>query len=191
MRAWILSAINEMSKSPDYKVRQTAAYACGEIGKTDFESVKSSLDIFLEDKHHSVRNALTGAIKQMGEKNPRPVFSWANENLRKCSPDIRIKIIHGLELRGRTHPEEILPILAKVKDKYRDRRTQKMLVHITGQISYKKDCLGKVIREIRNWGDIVPECISEILKVHRKYRKFSFFSPEEAEKYISENLCPL
>jgi 3-methyladenine DNA glycosylase AlkC len=163
-------------------------YACGEIGKTDFDSVKNILNVFLNDKHHSVRNALTGAVKQMGEKNPEPVFSWVKEHLNDCSPDMRIKLLHGFELRGRTHPEDILPILNKVKDKHTDKKTRKMLVHIIGQISYKEGCLPRVVAVIKKWGDLIPECREEILKVHKKYKRFSFFNLEEAERYLAANI---
>ncbi len=47
----------------------------------------------------------------MGEKNPEPVLTWAKNYLYHADKEIRMEICHGIELRGRTHPQDILPLL--------------------------------------------------------------------------------
>jgi hypothetical protein len=48
----------------------------------------------------------------MGEKNPQPVIEWPKQYLHHPEREIRKKICDGTELRGRTHPQDILPLLA-------------------------------------------------------------------------------
>jgi hypothetical protein len=100
------------------------------------------------------------------------------------------RILHGLELRGRTHPKDLLPILKDVLHEGVDKKTKEMLVHIIGQISYKKGCLEKVVNEIKTWGnnEFISDCKKEIVKVHKSYAKFSEMTPEEADVYLTENL---
>ena len=45
--------------------------------------------------------------------------------------------MHGIELRGRTHPEEILPLLKEVQSDP-DKKVRRMVIHVLGQTSYKK-----------------------------------------------------
>ena len=189
-RKIILSVMDSLSLSEDEKIRQTAVYTLGEIGKKDFNAVESRLDIFLKDTHHSVKNGLTGAIKQMGEKNPEPVIKWAKTKLKSCDPEMRLKILHGLELRGRTHPEDILPLIKDFLHEKIDKKTRKMLIHIIGQISYKKGCIEKVAIELKTWDDkeFVAECIQEIIEVHKNYEKFSVLNSKEAEEYLYKSI---
>ena len=42
-----------------------------------FEILKHFFDKGLMDTHHSVRNAVIGSVKKMGEVNPKPVLNWA------------------------------------------------------------------------------------------------------------------
>jgi hypothetical protein len=95
--------------------RQTAINGAGEIGKTDFEPVAQYFDTGLFDAPHSVRNAVIGSVKKMGEKNPVPVLQWARKYLHHPNKEIRREICHGIELRGRTHPGDILPLLKELK----------------------------------------------------------------------------
>ncbi|MEJ2053924.1 MAG: DNA alkylation repair protein [Calditrichaceae bacterium] len=185
----IISSIDTLCQSDEEKIRQTAVYTLGEIGKRDFSGIESRLEIFLNDTHSSVRNALTGAIKQMGERNPEPVIKWIKTKIKHCDPEMRMKLLHGLELRGRTHPEEILPLIKDVLNENPDKKIQKMLIHIIGQISYKKGCIEKVTRELKTWDDrdFVADCKKEIINVHKNYEKFSFLNPSEVVKYLSEN----
>ncbi|MBN1532042.1 MAG: HEAT repeat domain-containing protein [Spirochaetes bacterium] len=190
MRGAILSVVDSLAKSDDRRARQTAVYSLGEIGKRDFHAVAGRLEAFLQETHHAVKNGLTGALKRMGEKNPGPVVPWVREKIRSCSPDMRKRILHGLELRGRTHPEDLLPILGDVSREGMDRGTRRMLVHIVGQISYKDGCIEKVTAELKTWNDkeLVAECEKEILKVHRNYRRFSVLTHEEAREHCARSL---
>ncbi len=72
----ILSTLTSLLKSNIDKVRQTVVNAAGEIGKFHFDKVQSFFDTGLFDDHHSVRNAVIGSVKKMGEKNPVPVLAW-------------------------------------------------------------------------------------------------------------------
>lgn len=68
LRETILKSLSELMINKDEKVRETVAYALGEIGKIDAEKIIGPLERALYDKHHSVRNAVIGSLKQMGEK---------------------------------------------------------------------------------------------------------------------------
>ena len=61
-----------------------------------------------------------------------------------------------------------------------------MVIHVIGQISYKKGCLEKVVSALKEWKDeeLVKTAIKEILDVHRRYGKFSAKSFEEVKRYI-------
>jgi HEAT repeat protein len=181
----ILTSVEVMYKNDDEKIRQTAVYACGEIGKTDFDPISKILGDALSDDHHSVRNAAIGALKQLGEKNPKSTLKFAKKYLHHPDPGIRHGIIHGIELRGRTHPEEILPLLAELQND-KDKKITKMIIHVLGQISYKKGCIEKVIAHLKTWNNqiLVEKALGEIIDVHKRYSKFSHQSPEEARKII-------
>ena len=169
----------------DPKVRQTIINAAGEIGKFDFEVVRHFFDKGLFDEHHSVRNAVIGSMKKMGEKNPLPVIEWGREYLHHPDKEIRREICHGIELRGRTHPEDILPLLKELQYDT-TKRVRWTLVHVIGQISYKKGCLEKVMTDIITWEnkDLITDAIAEIIDVHDRYRNFSFYTQDEVKKII-------
>ncbi len=114
-RERIISTLGEMLDEENEKVRQTAVYALGEIGKSDADSILGMLERALGDEHHSVRNAVIGALKQMGNKNPGPTLSFARRFLHHPDPRIRREIVHGIELRGRMHPCDVLPLLGEVQ----------------------------------------------------------------------------
>jgi 3-methyladenine DNA glycosylase AlkD len=61
----------------------------GEIGKKDAEIVFKPFEKALLDKHHSVRNAMIGALKQMGLKNPVSTFVFVKKHLHDDDPKIR------------------------------------------------------------------------------------------------------
>ena len=170
-------------------VRQTTINAAGEIGINHFSTVEPLFDRGLFDEHHSVRNAVIGSIKKMGEKNPRPVLKWAKKYLNHRDKEIRREICHGIELRGRTHPEDILPLLKQLQYDP-TARVRNTLVHVLGQISYKKDCLAKVIQDLKRWEnkDLIVKAIAEIIDVHKRYKAFAALSPTEAENYIKDNV---
>ena len=170
------------------KVRQTVINAAGEIGKKHFGTVASFFDRGLLDTHHSVRNAVIGSVKKMGQVNPAPVLSWAQAYLHHEDKEIRREICHGIELRGRTHPEDILPILQQLQyDK--TARVKNTLVHVIGQIAYKKGCLETVVHHLKTWENqqLVAKALLEIVDVHWRYRNFSFYTREEARIYINQH----
>jgi hypothetical protein len=182
----ILHTLTFLSQKEDFKIRQTVINAAGEIGKKDFENVQSFFDKGLLDAHHSPRNAVIGSIKKMGEVNPVPVLNWAKPYLHHPDKEIRREICHGIELRGRKYPQDILPLLKELQfDK--TTRVRNTLVHVLGQISYKKGCLQIVIKELLTWENkqLVTDALKEIIDVYYRYRNFSALTQEEAQQYIS------
>ncbi len=181
----IINALDELLIDDDPKVRQTIINAAGEIGKSDFEVVRYFFDKGLFDEHHSVRNAVIGSMKKMGEKNPAPVIEWSRGYLHHPDKEIRREICHGIELRGRTHPEDILPLLKELQYDT-TKRVRWTLVHVIGQISYKKGCLEKVMNDIIAWEnkDLISDAIAEIIDVHDRYRNFSFYTQDEVKRII-------
>ena len=182
----IIHTLETLLQNDDFKIRQTVINAAGEIGKADFENVTHFFDKGLFDKHHSVRNAVIGSLKKMGEVNPVPVLKWAKQYLHHTDKEIRREICHGIELRGRKHPQDILPLLKELQfDK--TARVLNTLVHVLGQISYKKGCLETVIKELLTWENkqLVTDALEEIIDVHYRYRNFSALTQEEAREYIS------
>lgn len=76
-------------------------------------------------------------------------------------------MLHGLELRGRTHPEDVLPILAEYQNDS-EKKVIDTIVHILGQISYKKGCLERVVSSLKGWEntDLINRALKEIVIVH-------------------------
>ena len=185
----ILQLLEKSFTMKDTRVRQTAINAAGEIGLKKFELVESFFDKGLFDDHHSVRNAVIGSIKKMGEKNPSPVLAWSKKYLHHPDTEIRREICHGIELRGRTHPQDILPLLIELQNDT-TARVRNTLIHVIGQISYKKGCLEIVISHLKKWEnkELVGKAVVEIIEVHERYKDFAFLTQKEAQKYISKNL---
>jgi len=188
LRDKIISVLQNLLHSPDEKIRQTVVNAAGEIGKKDFEIVQSFFDSGLFDDHHIVRNAVIGSVKKMGEKNPVPVLKWAKKYLHHPDKEIRREICHGIELRGRTHPADILDMLKELENDTTS-RVRNTLVHVLGQIAYKKDCLPLVIVHLKTWENktLVIKAIVEIIDVHYRYRNFSYLTQDEARLFIEKN----
>jgi hypothetical protein len=186
-RKKIISILQTLFSNKNEKIRQVVIYSTGEIGKVNFEDTIEILEKSFFDCHHSVLNALAGALKQLADKNPNPTLCFIKKHLRNLDSSIQVKLLHGLELRGRTHPEDILPILAEYQNESR-LIIVKMVVHILGQISYKRGCLEKVISSIKSWNnkDLVEKTLKEIIDVHRNYVKFSYLSPEDAQDIIKK-----
>ena len=181
----IISILSDLLEKPDFKIRQTAVNAAGEIGIKKFEPVEGIFDRGLFDEHHSVRNAVIGSVKKMGDKNPTPVLNWARKYLHHADKEIRREICHGIELRGRTHPEDILPILKELQyDK--TARVRNTLIHVIGQISYKKNCLSTVIDHLNSWDnkELVNKSVEEIIDVHHRYKNFAAMTQEQAIEFI-------
>ncbi len=181
----ILALLAELLEHDNDHIRQTTINAAGEIGKTDFDIIEPLLDIGLFDAHHSVRNAVIGSMKKIGEKNPAPLLRWSKKYLHHEDKEIRREICHGIELRGRTHPQEVLPLLKELQQD-KTARVRTTLVHVIGQISYKKGCLATVLNDLKTWEnkDLVSKAIEEIIDVHDRYKNFAVMTQEEAKKVI-------
>ncbi|HTN18475.1 MAG TPA: HEAT repeat domain-containing protein [Chitinophagaceae bacterium] len=184
----IINKLVELAAHPGFRVRQTAINAAGEIGKTDFGIVQSFFDKSLFDPHHSPRNAVIGSIKKMGEVNPVPVLAWAKTYLQHPDKEIRREICHGIELRGRKYPQDILPLLQELQLD-RTARVRHTLVHVIGQIAYKKGCLHIVLDHLQHWNnkDLVRDALEEIIDVHERYRQFAAMTQEEAIAVIDRS----
>ena len=188
LRPQIIKTLTKLFRSDLEKVRQSAINAAGEIGIIDFSVVAVFFDKGLFDEHHSVRNAVIGSIKKMGEKNPEPTLEWAKQYLHHHNKEIRREICHGIELRGRTHPQDILPMLKELQYD-QTARVRKILIHVLGQIAYKKGCLETVIKAFNYWEnkELVEEAIDEIVDVHHRYKNFAALTQQQAIDYIAKN----
>jgi HEAT repeat protein len=185
LQAQILSCLEYLLANDNFKIRQTVINSAGEIGKKQFEKVQYFFDAGLFDTHHSPRNAVIGSIKKMGEVNAQPVLNWSKKYLHHEDKEIRREICHGIELRGRKYPEDILPLLQELQyDK--TARVRNTLVHVIGQISYKKGCIQKVVEHLKRWEnkELVAEALDEIIDVHNRYRNFSAMTQDEVMQYI-------
>jgi hypothetical protein len=184
----ILNLLNKLFISENEKIRQTAINAAGEIGIVDFPPIEHLMESGLFDKHHSVRNAVIGSIKKMSEKNPIPTLAFAKRFLHHPEKEIRREICHGIELRGRTHPQDILPMLKELQNDT-TARVRNTLVHVLGQIAYKKGCLEIVISDLKNWDnkELVQDALAEIIDVHDRYKDFAIKTQGEAIAYIEKN----
>jgi hypothetical protein len=181
----VIELLEKLLNSDDFKIRQTVINAAGEIGKKDFEMVRHLFDTGLFDTHHSPRNAVIGSVKKMGEVNPKPVLNWAKKYLHHTDQEIRREICHGIELRGRKHPQDILPFLKELEHD-KKARVRNTLVHVLGQIAYKKGCLETVVSHLKTWTnrELVQDAFEEIIDVHDRYKNFSFYTQEQARQYI-------
>jgi HEAT repeat protein len=181
----ILKLLEKLSIHKNEKVRQTAVNAAGEIGIKEFGPIEQIMEKGLFDAHHSVRNAVIGSIKKMGEKNPRSVLAFAKRFLHHEDKEIRREICHGIELRGRTHPQDILPLLKELQHD-NTARVKNTLVHVLGQIAYKKGCLATVVAHLKTWEnkELVAKALEEIIDVHDRYKDFAVLTQEEAREYI-------
>lgn len=186
LKKLIIKLLDELAVHPNEKIRQTVVNVAGEIGMKEFDAVEKFMERGLFDEHPIVRNAVIGSIKKMGEKNPQPVLKFSKRYLAHEDKEIRREICHGIELRGRTHPQDILPLLRKLQyDK--TSRVRNTLVHVLGQIAYKKGCLETVVEDLRLWEnkELVMDALDEIVDVHDRYRNFAVKTQKEAIKYIS------
>ena len=188
LRLAILGLLEKLFKSDNEKIRQTVVNAAGEIGMKDFSPIQGFMEQGLFDKHHSVRNAVIGSIKKMSEKNPKPVLNFAKKYLNHEDKEIRREICHGIELRGRTHPQDILPLLKELQHD-KTAMVSNTLVHVIGQIAYKKGCLETVVADLKTWEnkELVRNALDEIVDVHERYKNFSVKTQAEAIKYIAKH----
>jgi len=188
LQVQVVALLGKFVKHKNEKVRQTAVNAAGEIGMKEFEAVERFFDVGLFDEHHSVRNAVIGSVKKMGEKNPKPVLRWAKKYLHHEDKEVRREICHGIELRGRTHPQDILALLKELQHE-KTARVRNTLVHVLGQIAYKKGCLKTVVAELKTWDNdaLVADAYEEIIDVHDRYRDFAVKTQAAAKAYIDSH----
>lgn len=191
LRKPILQLLSGLKIHQNELIRQTVVNAAGEIGMFQFEAVQAFFDEALFDPHHKVRNAVIGSLKKMGKKNPKPTLQWATGYLTHPDKEVRREICHGIELRGRTHPQDILPLL-EVLQNDPTKRVRDTLVHVLGQISYKKGCLPTVASALNSWENrqLVSDALDEIVDVHsgKRYAKFSALTQDEVVTYLSETI---
>jgi len=136
----------------------------------DLPTMQKLLESGLADKHHKVKNAVQGSLKRLVAKNPAEIIPFCKKYITSADPEIRRSVAHGLELRGRTHPEDVMPALRLLQFE-KHKRVRPMLIHIFGQISYKPGCLEKVTAELLTWKDkqLAGECFEEIIRQHGHY----------------------
>lgn len=184
----IISSLTSLLQHESYYIRQTTVNAAGEVGRFTFEPIEHIMHHALFDAHHTVRNAVIGSVKKMGEKNPVPVLAWSRKYLHHPDKEIRREICHGIELRGRTHPEDILPLLQELEFD-QAARVRNTLIHVIGQIAYKKGCLATVITHLCQWENqqLVQAAIEEIIDVHHRYRNFAYMTQDDARLFIEKN----
>jgi len=187
----IIDMLDAFMKSDSVRIRQTIINAAGEIAAVDFALVEHLFYVGIVDSHHSVRNAVQGSLKKTGGKNPAQIIPFCRRHITSPEPEVRRTVAHGLEFRGRTHPEDVMPVLRLLQFE-KHKRVRPMLIHIFGQISYKKGCLEKVTAELLSWEDktLANECFEEIINQHRHidshYRTVNTLSPQECEEYLRE-----
>lgn len=191
LRVLILEKLKQLKNNQSELTRQTVVNTAGEIGMFQFSAVALFFDKVLFDAHHKVRNAVIGSVKKMSKKNPKPVLTWAKKYMNHPEKEIRREVCHGIELRGRTHPEDILPLLAMLQFE-ETARVRETLVHVIGQIAYKQGGLPKVITALTTWKDtkLIRDAIDEIIDVHSEKRsaKFSAMTQDEVVSYIARHL---
>lgn len=188
LKTKIMKLLGELMQDEDKHVRQTVIFTYGQIFRQDpRKEILPILEKALFDKHHKVRNAVMGSLKQMGEKQPKPVLEFAMRLINHEDPNVRKRVVHGIELWGRKHPEDTLPIYRKLQFDP-SAKVRHMIAHVVSQNSYKKGCLEKVIEELKTWTnrELVEECIDEMLGVHERYEKFSAYKLEQVREMLRE-----
>jgi len=186
MREPILVWLSSLYQGTHENVRQTVIYAAGEIAVKHFKDAEELLEKGLIDLHHSVRNAVTGGLKNAGSKNPN-ALAFCEKHLQSSDPETRRLVLHGLELRGRTHPQEIIRLLKKLQFD-ENKRVWNMLIHVLGQISYKKGCFAFVAKELEGWENqgVYNAFAKEAVEVHGRYEKFSELTEAQVKAYFKE-----
>ncbi|HBE13306.1 MAG TPA: hypothetical protein DCY74_03945 [Clostridiales bacterium] len=193
MRETIIKTLEKLMGDQSERVRQTAIYSCGEIATIEFDVVEPLLETGLHDKHHSIRNAVIGSLKTSGQKNPVPTLTFCKKHILSPDAEIRRQACHGLELRGRTHPQDVIDIL-KLLQFEKTKRVYDTLIHVLGQISYKKGCFRYVINQLKIWEnkDLYPLVQNEIIEIHGRYEKFSEFTQQEIiDVFAKEHAKPV
>jgi hypothetical protein len=68
-------------------------------------------------------------------------------------------------------------------------RVRNTLIHVLGQISYKKECLAIVISHLNTWQnkELTDEAVEEIIDVHERYKDFAILTQQQAIEYINRH----
>jgi len=187
LREKILKLIKKLLWDDSEHVRGTAVYALGEIELTETELTYELYETALNDKYQAVKDAIIEVLQKKVEKDPVSTLQFARRFLYHSNPRIRRGIIHGIEPRGRTHPEDILPFLEEFQDDP-DKKLRGTILYVLGEISYKKGCLEKVAAALKRWTnrELVFKALKEILEVHKRYEKFSAKSFKETKEYLEK-----
>lgn len=190
LKANLSKLLEEMSASSDEKVRKTMVLTAGEIGKKNAEDIFPILEFAMDDESEVVQKTAISALKIMCDKNPGPSLKLASSLIGHENPEIRKGIIHGLELRGKKYPEDVLPILTAIQNE-KHKSVVNVIIHVMGRISYRKGSVEKVVEELKTWTNrwLVKKSAQEIISFHGKHTKFASRSHEEIEKYLTENGC--
>ncbi len=129
-------------------------------------------------------------MKKVGEKNPAPLLAWAETYLHHPNPEIRREICHGIEAsRQKASPGYSSASESVAVDE--KSRVKNTLVHVLGQIAYKKGCLETVIHDLKTWDNqaLVLKACLEIVDVHRRY-PFAVKTADEARNIYSSKASP-
>ncbi len=86
------------------------------------------------------------------------------------------------------YPQDILPLLKELQDD-KTARVRNTLVHVLGQIAYKKGCLETVIADLKTWHneELVADALEEIIDVHHRYKDFAVKTQEQAIAYVENH----
>ncbi len=187
LRDGTLTLVRENLDNQDVYIRQTMVYAVAEIGMADAKNAFLLLDMVIEDESPVIRRAVIGALKRLSLKNPQEALDFAKKYLHHPDPEVRREIVHGIESRGRKHPEEVLPLLGELQNDPSP-YVLMMIVHVVGQISYKEECLEKVVAALKTWDNeiLVNHSLNEILDVHERYERFCAKTTSEAFEYLKK-----
>ena len=151
----ILSILEDLFKSDDEKVRQTAVYAAGEIDRTggscgtESDDVTRILETALADKHRSVRNAVIGALKRIGEKNPEPTLYFARTFLHHHDPMILRAVVPGIELARENAPRRDTATSNGSAERSRQKSKKNGDPRAGADKLQKKGCLEKVVLALK------------------------------------------
>jgi len=184
IRETIIALLLSLYQHTHENVRQTVVYAAGEIAVKHFENASELLEKGLSDPHHSVRNAVTGSLKNAGNKNPASL-AFCEKHISSPDPEVRRVALHGMELRGRTHPQDIIGVIRNLQYD-ENKRVWDTLIHVLSQISYKKGCFVFVAKELESWENqnVYTAFAKESIEVHGRYEKFSELTQAQVIEYF-------
>jgi hypothetical protein len=170
----------------DTYIRKTAYLTIGRLyfsSPTLQQKILQTMDILFSNSDEKVRQSVVNALGEIGKKEAEKALLLYEKAMIDDHHSVRNAV------RGRTHPEDVLPLLEELQDE-QVKRVRDVVVHVLGQISYKKGCLEKVITALKRWKnkELVTSAITEILETHKAYEKFSTKDYKEAKAYINKHM---